>query len=166
MQEAAESQDPQTAGRAEARPPGRHRRTSPQDCGRNRGLLPPQALQKADRRATLPETSIIWGGWSELPNKEREFGAIEIQQLLEQAPDPGNRVLLSDERDRLGCRKAKVTGAERDRLGEHQAYQPDPPTGVRPEWDWPLRDRQGLRDAGIQLDVAWCLPSHGDDADA
>ena len=56
----------------------------------------------------FPETSIIWGSWSELPNKEREFGAIEIQQLLEQAPDPGNRVLLSDERDRLGCRKAKV----------------------------------------------------------
>jgi len=48
------------------------------------------------------------GGWSLLPHKEREFGIIEVIQLFEQAPDPNNRVMLSEELDRLGCRKAKV----------------------------------------------------------
>ncbi len=48
------------------------------------------------------------GGWSALPHKEREFGTFELAQLFEQSPDPDNRVMLSDERDQLGCPRAKV----------------------------------------------------------
>jgi choline dehydrogenase-like flavoprotein len=72
------------------------------------GHFPHKLYRKLVVRRPYPNTSIVWGGWSALPHKEREFGAIELQQHLEQAPDPDNRVLLSEERDRLGCRKAKV----------------------------------------------------------
>jgi choline dehydrogenase-like flavoprotein len=70
--------------------------------------FPHKLYRKLVVKRPYPNTSIVWGGWSELPDKDREFGAIELQQHLEQAPDPNNRVLLSDERDRLGCRKARV----------------------------------------------------------
>jgi choline dehydrogenase-like flavoprotein len=70
--------------------------------------FPHKLYRKLIVRRPFPDTSIVWGGWSALPHKEREFGAIEIQQHIEQAPDPENRVLLTDERDRLGCRKARV----------------------------------------------------------
>lgn len=48
------------------------------------------------------------GGWSRLPDTSREFSIFEVAQLFEQEPDPENRVLLSDELDRLGCRKIRV----------------------------------------------------------
>jgi choline dehydrogenase-like flavoprotein len=72
------------------------------------GHFPHKLYRKLVVGRPFPSTSIVWGGWSGLPDKEREFGAIELQQHLEQAPDPDNRVLLSEERDRLGYRKAKV----------------------------------------------------------
>jgi choline dehydrogenase-like flavoprotein len=55
-----------------------------------------------------PWTSINEGGWSRSAHKDQDFAVIEIQQLFEQVPDPENRVMLSDELDVLGCRKAKV----------------------------------------------------------
>jgi choline dehydrogenase-like flavoprotein len=48
------------------------------------------------------------GGWSELPNKAQKFGCYEVFHITEQAPDPANRIMLSDDRDRLGCRKVKI----------------------------------------------------------
>lgn len=59
-------------------------------------------------------SSIRTGGWSKYPNKDKEFALFEIQHLIEQAPHPDNRVLLSDERDRLGCRKMKIELQFRD----------------------------------------------------
>lgn len=47
-------------------------------------------------------------GWSEWKNKDRKFGYFEVWSLIEQSPDPENRVTLSDQIDRLGCRKAKL----------------------------------------------------------
>ncbi len=47
-------------------------------------------------------------GWSEWRNKDRKFGYFEVWSLIEQSPDPENRLTLSDQIDRLGCRKAKV----------------------------------------------------------
>lgn len=48
------------------------------------------------------------GGWSEWENKERKFGYFEVYSQTEQAPDPDNRVMLSDQLDRLGCPKVKL----------------------------------------------------------
>ncbi|HEY9806823.1 MAG TPA: GMC oxidoreductase, partial [Candidatus Obscuribacterales bacterium] len=50
----------------------------------------------------------IEGGWSHLPNKEKLFASFQISQMIEQAPNPDSRVMLSDERDRLGRRKVKL----------------------------------------------------------
>lgn len=47
-------------------------------------------------------------GWSEWNQKDRKFGYFEVWSLVEQTPDPANRVVLSDQVDRLGCRKPKV----------------------------------------------------------
>jgi choline dehydrogenase-like flavoprotein len=47
-------------------------------------------------------------GWSEWKSKERKFGYYEVWSLIEQSPDPDNRITLSDQVDRLGCRKAKL----------------------------------------------------------
>lgn len=58
------------------------------------------------RRAHFP--LIIAGGWSDLPDKSREFAAFEIWHLVEQSPHPENRLTLSDEVDRLGCRVPRV----------------------------------------------------------
>lgn len=48
------------------------------------------------------------GGWFNVPDKETRFGCFEVFHLSEQAPDPENRVTLSSERDRLGCRKVQI----------------------------------------------------------
>lgn len=48
------------------------------------------------------------GGWSELPNKEKQFGVVEVVHITEQAPDPDNRVTIGTELDALGCRKVQL----------------------------------------------------------
>lgn len=53
-------------------------------------------------------------GWSEWKNKEQKFGYFEVFSQTEQAPDPDNRVMLSDQRDRLGCPKVKLSWRWRD----------------------------------------------------
>lgn len=53
-------------------------------------------------------SSIRTGGWSKYSNKDKEFAVFEVQHLIEQAPHPDNRIMLSDERDRLGCQKIKI----------------------------------------------------------
>ncbi len=72
------------------------------------GHAPSRVLRKVLVGKPFYHATTTSGGWSRFPHKGREFGAIEIQQLFEQAPDPGNRVMLCEELDRLGCRKAKV----------------------------------------------------------
>ncbi|MDJ0509284.1 MAG: GMC family oxidoreductase [Crocosphaera sp.] len=51
---------------------------------------------------------IAAGGWSNLSDKHIQFSNFEIQHLIEQAPNPNNRVKLVEERDWLGCRRIKV----------------------------------------------------------
>ena len=49
------------------------------------------------------------GGWSYLQeNKAEVYGVFEVLHLTEQAPDPDNRIVLSDELDKLGRQKAKM----------------------------------------------------------
>ncbi|HXG66532.1 MAG TPA: GMC oxidoreductase, partial [Blastocatellia bacterium] len=48
------------------------------------------------------------GGWSSLADRERRYSVFKAFLTTEQAPDPDNRVTLSDERDRLGCRRARL----------------------------------------------------------
>ncbi|WP_017655206.1 GMC oxidoreductase [Fortiea contorta] len=48
------------------------------------------------------------GGWSDIPNNDRRFQSYQIVHLLEQLPQPANRVVLSKERDALGCQKLEL----------------------------------------------------------
>lgn len=48
------------------------------------------------------------GGWSELPNNQKRFKAFQLFYQTEQAPDPANRLVLSSERDSLGCQKLEL----------------------------------------------------------
>lgn len=48
------------------------------------------------------------GGWSRLRNIERRFRRFEMSCLSEQAPNPENRVTLSDHLDRFGQRKVEL----------------------------------------------------------
>lgn len=59
------------------------------------------------------------GGWSEWQQKERKFGYFEVFSQTEQAPDPENRVMLSNDRDRLNCPKVKLQWRWRDRDREN-----------------------------------------------
>jgi choline dehydrogenase-like flavoprotein len=70
--------------------------------------LPDRIHRKFIVRRPYPWTSGNLSGWSLHPYKQQDFAIIELQQLFEQAPHPDNRVMLSDELDRLGCRKVKV----------------------------------------------------------
>ncbi|NMG08345.1 GMC family oxidoreductase [Brasilonema sp. UFV-L1] len=48
------------------------------------------------------------GGWSELPNNQQRFKVFEVVHQVEQVPNPANRVVLSKERDALGCQKLEL----------------------------------------------------------
>jgi choline dehydrogenase-like flavoprotein len=65
--------------------------------------------------------------WSMLPNTEKMFGSLEPEFYLEQPPDPSNRVSLSTELDRAGCRRTLVT------------------------WRWGQQSRDSAHRAGILL---------------
>ncbi|HSE97774.1 MAG TPA: GMC family oxidoreductase [Blastocatellia bacterium] len=49
------------------------------------------------------------GGWSSLDDKKRRYSVFKAFLTTEQAPDPNNRVTLSDERDGLGCRRTRLS---------------------------------------------------------
>jgi choline dehydrogenase-like flavoprotein len=59
------------------------------------------------QRITFPY-GLDTGGWSELADKEKRFGCYEVYHVTEQAPDPTNRIMLNDNRDRLGNRQVKI----------------------------------------------------------
>ncbi|MGB7816573.1 MAG: GMC family oxidoreductase [Methylotenera sp.] len=48
------------------------------------------------------------GGWSRIANNEKKYYRLELLALVEQSPNPNNRVTLTDEKDELGCPKIKV----------------------------------------------------------
>jgi choline dehydrogenase-like flavoprotein len=49
------------------------------------------------------------GGWSYLQDhKEKVYGVFEVLHMTEQAPDPDNRIVLSNELDKLGRRKVRM----------------------------------------------------------
>lgn len=48
------------------------------------------------------------GDWSYLPYEKRRFSEFEIFYQIEQAPDPNNRITLSNQRDRLGQNKVEI----------------------------------------------------------
>jgi choline dehydrogenase-like flavoprotein len=48
------------------------------------------------------------GGWSRMDNNEKKYDRLELLAIVEQSPNPNNRVTLIDEKDALGCPKIKV----------------------------------------------------------
>lgn len=48
------------------------------------------------------------GGWSEVPNNQHRFKVFEVIHQVEQVPNAANRVVLSKERDVLGCQKLEL----------------------------------------------------------
>lgn len=56
------------------------------------------------------------GGWSRARHNERKYGRLELLALVEQSPNPENRITLIDEKDALDyCKiKARYTWADSD----------------------------------------------------
>jgi choline dehydrogenase-like flavoprotein len=48
------------------------------------------------------------GGWSRISNNQRKYDHLEILAIVEQSPNPNNRVTVTTEKDALGCPKAKL----------------------------------------------------------
>jgi choline dehydrogenase-like flavoprotein len=87
-----------------------------------RGKLPDHPLKRLSQLPTGMDDMIYYywrkkprihysyglnvGGWSTVADKK--FGCLELFHVTEQAPDPANRVTLSDVRDPLGYRKLQV----------------------------------------------------------
>lgn len=55
-----------------------------------------------------PYPYLARGGWADIPNKSSLFDVFEIFSLLEQAPDPDNRITLTDRTDPNGTRQVRV----------------------------------------------------------
>jgi choline dehydrogenase-like flavoprotein len=51
--------------------------------------------------------SLKQGGWSRFSANHKRFSSFEVMTATEQAPNPDIRVMLSDDRDRLGLRKVQ-----------------------------------------------------------
>lgn len=64
-------------------------------------------IQKLQPTTSFHSTTIQWG-WSKLKHKESKYAIFELIQMLEQAPDPENRITLSDQCDPFGQKKAKL----------------------------------------------------------
>ncbi|MCL4249032.1 MAG: GMC family oxidoreductase [Anaerolineae bacterium] len=96
-----------------------------------------------------PYPYLARGGWSDIPDPSSLFSVFEVFSLLEQAPDPTNRVTLIDDVDPNGTQKVNVhwkfTEMDRDTVarsrklfeGELQAanmgsmvWHPDPYTSA------------------------------------
>jgi choline dehydrogenase-like flavoprotein len=79
--------------------------------------------RKILRQQMFPDLSN--GGWSLLSGNERRYAKFEVVSQSEQAPNPANRVTLSDKRDRLGspatCLNVRWTDFERDSVRRSQA---------------------------------------------
>jgi choline dehydrogenase-like flavoprotein len=109
-------------------PQGRRFRSPAVDSAREfamslkRGKLPDRPLKRLSQLPTGIDDMIYYywrkkpwihysyglnvGGWSTVADKK--FGCLELFHVTEQAPDPANRVTLSDVRDPLGYRKLQV----------------------------------------------------------
>ncbi len=48
------------------------------------------------------------GGWSSLVDKPKKFGCFDLLHITEQAPDPNNRITLSDDLDPFGYRQMTI----------------------------------------------------------
>jgi choline dehydrogenase-like flavoprotein len=59
-------------------------------------------------RGVLHQYGLDHGGWSRLDDLEHKYGCFEMLHMTEQAPDPGNRIVLGDEVDALGCRRMQI----------------------------------------------------------
>jgi choline dehydrogenase-like flavoprotein len=64
----------------------------------------PYLYRRAFKLKELPY-SLKQGGWSLLQGNEKRFAAFEVWAAIEQIPHPDLRVMLGDDRDRLGLRK-------------------------------------------------------------
>lgn len=73
--------------------------------GRNRLL---RALYEWVRYGIPVLLSLGNGGWSRSPSIEKRYNRLELLALVEQSPNPENRVTLINEKDALGCPKTKL----------------------------------------------------------
>jgi len=48
------------------------------------------------------------GGWSRSSDNHKKYNRLELLALVEQTPNPDNRVTLIDEKDALGCQKTQL----------------------------------------------------------
>jgi choline dehydrogenase-like flavoprotein len=64
-------------------------------------------------------------GWSRIPRFLRRFASLNLLHQFEQVPDPDNQVVLTDQTDRFGRRRAGVVTrlTELDFLGQRRALE-------------------------------------------
>src|SRR5690606_2936309 len=62
----------------------------------------------------LVKPNLAFGNWSSEKNFEKKYTKFEVVAQTEQAPDPDNRVVLSNRRDRLGLPQVKLINYWRD----------------------------------------------------
>jgi choline dehydrogenase-like flavoprotein len=73
------------------------------------------AYDKLSRKQQPFWSNLSTGGWSDLQdNKEKVYGVFEVLHMTEQAPDPDNRIVLGNDLDQLGRRKARMQTRWRD----------------------------------------------------
>ena len=58
--------------------------------------------------------NLAYGNWSSQKNIERKYAKFEMVAQTEQAPDPGNRIVLSDRLDKLGRPQVKLINYWKD----------------------------------------------------
>lgn len=63
-------------------------------------------LAKIKKQSLLPY--LCHDGWTESRDNSRLFERFEVRHLIEQSPDPENRIRLGSERDVLGCQKLEL----------------------------------------------------------
>lgn len=73
--------------------------------GRNRLL---RAMYESVRYKVPVLLGLGRGGWSRIANNEKKYYRLELLALIEQSPNPNNRITLTDEKDELGCPRIKV----------------------------------------------------------
>jgi choline dehydrogenase-like flavoprotein len=61
------------------------------------------------------------GGWSRVKNNEKKYDHLELLSIVDQTPNPDNRITLIEDKDALGCNKIKL----------HYTYSEDDVDSIR-----------------------------------
>lgn len=67
-----------------------------------------EVIARMWRKRFAPESNVGSGGWSLRPRQSKKYNHLEVIQIVEQRPHSDNRLILSDETDKLGHRRVTI----------------------------------------------------------